>query len=207
MSNEELADVLTRIADLLEIKGEILYKFLAYRKAADSLRNLAENADTLYRQGRLTEIPGVGKAISEKIGELLDTGKLEFLQRLESEVPPSLVDLLEVPDVGPKKAALFWKQAGITTLAELESAARAGSLRQLPGLGERSEARILAGIEALARRGKRLLLGTARPRSAGSSACAACRVWRRWKPPAACAAGAPPSATWTWWRPAATLPR
>jgi DNA polymerase (family 10) len=163
MSNEELADVLTRIADLLEIKGEILYKFLAYRKAADSLRNLAENADTLYRQGRLTEIPGVGKAISEKIGELLDTGKLEFLQRLESEVPPSLVDLLEVPDVGPKKAALFWKQAGITTLAELESAARAGSLRQLPGLGERSEARILAGIEALARRGKRLLLGTARP--------------------------------------------
>ncbi len=163
MNNEELANVFTRIADLLEIKGEIIYKFLAYRKASDSLRNLAENADTLYRQGRLTEIPGVGKAISEKIGELLDTGKLQFLERLEQEVPPSLIDLLQVPDVGPKKAALFWKQGGITTLAELEAAARAGKLRHLPGLGEKSEARILTGIEALARRSKRMLLGTARP--------------------------------------------
>lgn len=163
MNNEELATIFTRIADLLEIKGEIVYKFLAYRKAADSLRNLAENADTLYHQGRLTEIPGVGKAIAEKIGELLDSGKLEFLQRLETEVPPTLIDLLQVPDVGPKKAALFWKQAGITTLAGLEAAARAGTLRSLPGLGEKSEARILSGIEALARRSKRLMLGTALP--------------------------------------------
>ena len=167
INNQELADIFDKIGNLLEIKGEVIYKTLAYRKAADSLRANAAEAATLDEQNRLKEIPGVGKAIAEKIHEILTTGKLEFLERLESEVPPSLVDLLEVPDVGPKKAAMFWKNANITTLAELESAAREGKLRELPGMGEKSEARILDGIEALKRRSTRRLLGNVRPVAMG----------------------------------------
>lgn len=163
MTNQELAEIFERIGGLLEIKGENIYKILAYRRAAESLRNLSENVNAVWRQGRLMEIPGVGKAIADKIDELLTTGRLEFLEKLEQEVPPTLIQLLEVPDVGPKKAALFWKEAGITNLADLEAAARAGRLRHLPGVGEKSEQRILAGIESLARRSDRMLLGTGWP--------------------------------------------
>ncbi|MDT8899129.1 DNA polymerase/3'-5' exonuclease PolX [Thermanaerothrix sp. 4228-RoL] len=163
MTNEELAAVFEHIANLLEIKGENVYRVLSYRRVAESLRTLGQDVHVLRAQGRLQEIPGVGKAIAEKIEELLDTGELGFLKRLEAEVPPSLIDLLQIPDVGPKRAALFWKQAGITTLEALEEAARAGRLRHLPGMGEKSEARILEGIEALRRRSHRLPLGVARP--------------------------------------------
>ncbi|GIV65736.1 MAG: DNA polymerase/3'-5' exonuclease PolX [Bellilinea sp.] len=163
MNNQQLAGIFERIANLLEINGEVVYKTLAYRRAAESLRSYPREAEELYREGKLTEIPGVGKAIAEKIEELLTTGKLGFLERLEQEVPPTLLELLEIPDVGPKKVALFWKQAGITSLMDLESAARDGHLRHLPGIGEKSEKRILAGIEALRRRSKRMLLGTVRP--------------------------------------------
>ena len=114
-------------------------------------------------QGTLTDIPGIGKAIAEKINELLSTGRLEFFERLQTEVPISLVTLLEVPDVGPKKVALFWKSLGITNLAELESAAKEGKLRSLPGMGEKSEAKVMAGIEALKRRSGRVALGKAWP--------------------------------------------
>ena len=163
MTNQQLAATFRLIADLLEIKGEVVYKILAYRKAADSLDSLGQSIHTVWKEGRLTQVDGVGKAIAEKIDELLSTGKLGFLERLSVEVPPSLVDILKVPDVGPKKVALFWKQLGITNLAELEAAARAGKLRGLPGMGEKSESRIIAGIEALARRSTRIPIGRAWP--------------------------------------------
>jgi DNA polymerase (family 10) len=162
-SNHELASIFQKIADLLEIKGELIYKILAYRKAADSLENLGIDASALWQNGKLTEIPGVGKAIAEKIGELLSTGSLEFLNKLEAEVPPTLADVLQVPDLGPKKVALFWKQLGVADLAGLEAAARSGKLQSLPGMGAKSEARILAGIQALARRTGRTPLGKAWP--------------------------------------------
>ncbi|MGB2909236.1 MAG: helix-hairpin-helix domain-containing protein, partial [Anaerolineales bacterium] len=147
-NTQQLADVFDTIADLLEIKGEVIYKTLAYRKAADNLRNLGRDVNEVWREGDLTDIPGIGKAIANKIEELLTTGHLDFLDKLNEEVPTTLVEILQVPDVGPKKAALFWHDAGITTLAELESAARAGSLRDLPGMGIKSETRIITGIEA-----------------------------------------------------------
>jgi DNA polymerase (family 10) len=162
-TNHQLAEIFTRIGDLLEIKGEVIYKILAYRKAADSLENLGRDVNEYWREGKLTEIPGVGKAIAEKIDELLSTGKLGFLEKLESEVPAGLVEVLQVPELGPKKTALFWKQAGVTNLAELEAAARQGRLRSLPGMGEKSEAKILLGIEALGRRTGRIPLGKAWP--------------------------------------------
>lgn len=162
-TNTQLADIFKNIADLMEIKGDVIYKILAYRKAADSLSSLGREASEYWKEGKLTEIPGVGKAISEKIDELFSTGKLGFLNKLEAEVPPSLVDLLQVPDLGPKKAALFWKQLGVTNLEELGAAARAGKLRGLPGMGEKSEAKVLAGIQALSRRSSRIPLWHAWP--------------------------------------------
>ena len=163
MNNREISDTFATIADLLEIKGENIYKILAYRKASDSLINLGRDINDVWREGGLNGIPGVGKAIAEKIDELLSTGKLEFLEKLTAEVPASLAELLQVPDLGPKKVAMFWKQAGITNLVELEQAARAGKLRSLPGMGEKSEGRILAGIESLSRRTDRIPLARAWP--------------------------------------------
>ncbi len=162
-SNQELSGIFYRIADLLEIKGEVIYKVLAYRKAADSLKDLSRSAYDLWQEGRLTDIPGVGKAIAEKIDELFSTGKLDFYENLIREVPPSLADLLQIPDLGPKKIALFWRQLGITDLAGLEAAAKAGKLRDLPGMGAKSEAKIIAGIESLARRTTRTPLWKAWP--------------------------------------------
>ncbi len=163
LTNREIAQVFQNIADLLEIKGEVIYKTLAYRRAAENLVELGRDIKDIWREGQLTEIPGVGKAIAEKIDELLNTGELDFLNRLAEEVPLSLAEMLQVPDLGPKKVKLFWHEAGITNLSDLEAAARAGKLRDLPGMGEKSEAKILSGIESLARRTDRTPLGQAWP--------------------------------------------
>jgi DNA polymerase (family 10) len=163
MNNRELADTFTLIADLSEIKGEIIYKTLAYRKAAESLAALDRDAKECWKEGTLREIPGVGEAIAEKIEELLKTGKLKFLTKLKKEVPPSLAEWLKVPGLGPKKVGLIWKTLKIKTLPQLEKAARAGKLRDLPGMGAKSEAVILAGIESLSRRSGRIPLGRAYP--------------------------------------------
>ena len=161
LTNQELADIFNLIADLLEIKGENIFKVLAYRRAADSLLNLSQPAYDIWKEGKLRELPNIGKAIEDKIGELFTTGNLAFLERLKQEVPVSLVELLQIPGVGKKKVSLFWKALGITTVEELEKAAREGKLRELPGLGAKSEERIIAGIEMLARRSTRIPLGDA----------------------------------------------
>lgn len=140
-----------------------MYKILAYRKAADNLEGYSLDVNQLWKEGKLQEIPGVGKAIAEKIDELLTTGNLEFLEKLENEVPPGLIGLLDVPDLGPKKVSLFWKELGVTNLQELETAARSGKLQNLKGMGAKSEAKVLAGIESLARRTDRIPLGQALP--------------------------------------------
>ncbi|MEW6718800.1 MAG: DNA polymerase/3'-5' exonuclease PolX, partial [Chloroflexota bacterium] len=163
MNNQEVAHIFYTIADLLEIRGEDVYKTRAYRRAADNLNELNQDVNEYWRQGKLTEIPGVGQAIAKKIDELLTHGQLEFLEKLKTEIPMEVVKLLEVPDLGPKRVALIWRELGITSLAELENAASSGRLRDLPGLGSKSEARILAGIQALKRRSDRILLGKAWP--------------------------------------------
>src|SRR6266508_3382754 len=163
MNNRQLADTFTLIANLLEIKGEIIYKTLAYRKAAESLMGLGREASEYWKEGKLEDIPGVGKAIAEKIDELLTTGKLGFLEKLKKEVPEELATWLPVPSLGPKKIATIWKTFGITTLPQLESAAKEGKLRDLPGMGAKSETAILEGIASLSRRSARIPLGHAYP--------------------------------------------
>ncbi len=163
MNNRELSETFTLIANLLEIKGEVIYTTLAYRKAAESLLALAGDVNQLWKDEKLREIPGVGKSIAEKIDELLRTGKLAFLAKLEKEVPAGLAEWLQVSGLGPKKVSLIWKELGITTLQELAAAAKDGKLRTLPGMGEKSEAQILRGIESLSRRSGRIPIGRAWP--------------------------------------------
>jgi len=163
MKNHELAEVFQTIADLLDIRGEVVYKIVAYRRAAERLAELDTDVETLWQTGELTSIPGIGKAIAAKIDEYLRTGELEFLKRLQTEVPPTLREWLQVPGLGPKKIGLVWRELGITTLEELEAAAREGRLRELKGMGARTEANILAGIQALRRRTNRLPLEIAWP--------------------------------------------
>jgi DNA polymerase (family X) len=163
MNNRQLADTFTLIANLLEIKGEIIYKTLAYRKASESLMSLGREASEYWKEGKLEEIPGVGKAIAEKIDELLSAGKLGFLEKLKKEVPEELAGWLQVPGLGPKKIALIWKTLNITALSELETAAKNGQLRDIPGMGSKSENAILEGIASLARRSGRIPLGRAYP--------------------------------------------
>lgn len=162
MKNREIAEIFETIADLLEIKGETIYRVVAYRRAGEVLRSLGRDVNNVWEEGSLESIPGVGKVIAAKIDELLRTDHLEFYEKLTAEVPPGLADVLKVGGGGPKTAARFWRELGITAIDELEQAAKKGKLRQLSGIGERSEARILENIIALKRQHTgRVLLGEA----------------------------------------------
>lgn len=148
MDNNEIAAVFDQIARLMEIKGENLFKIMAYQRASETLRGSYLDFASLSSQ-ELTEIPGIGKALAEKILELNNTGKLAFLEKLEKEVPSSLIELLEIPGLGAKRISLIWKELGIATLDELYEAARSGELHHLPGIGSTTEQRIITGIETL----------------------------------------------------------
>lgn len=147
-----LADLFNRIAILLEIKGEDRFKINAYRRVAESLEKETRDIFELYREGKLMEIPGVGKAIAQKISEILESGKLEFYQRLTSEIPEKLIYLREVPEMGPKRIKTVWEKLGIDSVDKLEQAARQGKLRDLPGFGPKVEQKILDAILAIKER-------------------------------------------------------
>jgi DNA polymerase (family 10) len=163
VNNRQIADTFDTIADLLQIKGEIIHRVLAYRNAAEAIRELPRDIHAIYEDGQLEDIPNVGATLAEKIEELLTTGELEFFNRLTEEVPVTLADVLKVEGVGPKKAKKFWDELGIVTLEQLQEAAAKGELQKLSGMGKKSEDRILAGIESLARRTDRINIGVALP--------------------------------------------
>lgn len=164
MNNSDVAQVFEDIADLLEVKGEQVYRVLAYRRGAEAIKGLGRDINGIWQEAQLEQIPGVGKAIAGKIDELLGTGTLEFYEKLKAEVPLGLLEVLKVGDVGPKKAARFWKELGITSIKQLEAAGKQGKLAELTGMGERSQARILESIQALKRRQTgRITIGTALP--------------------------------------------
>jgi DNA polymerase (family 10) len=163
MGNSEIAQVFSNIADLLDIKGEDWYRVRAYRRAAEAIVQHPENLGTLWEEDRLQEIPGVGKAIATKVDELLRTGQLEFYERLKSEIPDGVLSLLGIPGVGPRTVSLLYHELGLVSIPDVETAARQHKLRDLKGLGAKSEERILDGIQMLYRISGRYLLATALP--------------------------------------------
>src|SRR3954451_13248770 len=158
LTNGDLARVFHEIGDILEVKGEVVFKTVAYHRAADAIGRSPVDLVAAYRSGAPPKIPGVGQAISDKITELVTTGRMAYLERLRSEVPASLVELLRIPGLGPKTVKQLHDELGVLTMADLEVAAREGRVRSVRGLSERTEQLILDGIERLASRPTRLLL-------------------------------------------------
>jgi len=155
MTNWEVAQIFLEIAELLDILGENPFKSRAYRKAARVLQNTSLEVEQLARDGGLEEIPGIGVALEAKIKELVATGKLRYHEELKKKVPQGLREMLHIPGVGAKTVQLLYKNLHITSLEELVAAAREQRLRQLPGIGEKTEEAILKGIESVRQREKR----------------------------------------------------
>lgn len=163
MNNKEMAGLLERIADILQIKDENPFKIKAYRNAAVSIYHLDEDLQYLYKQNRLDQIPGVGKAVKEKIEEVIKTGTCLYYEQLCEEVPPGLMDMLAVPGMGHKTVRLIYEKLGVTTLGELYEVAQKHQLRDIPGMGAKSEEKIIKGIDFLRGMQDKITLGLVLP--------------------------------------------
>ncbi|NLL61534.1 MAG: DNA polymerase/3'-5' exonuclease PolX [Candidatus Atribacteria bacterium] len=163
VKNAELAYIFGNITKILKIQNDNVFKIRAYERVADTLENMPMEAETLYKSGRLNEIPGVGTAIAQKIGELIETGRLEYYEKLKEKIPAGVLELLNIPDIGPRKAKLFYEELGIDSVEKLEKAALAHQLQSLYGMGKKAEENILRGIELYKRREQRSPLGIALP--------------------------------------------
>jgi len=162
MNKKELIAVLEEIGTLLELKGENPFKCRAYYNAARSLEGEEAEPRELLESGRLSEIKGIGKGLQEKITELITTGRLPYYEQLRSEFPDTLLELLKIPGMGPKKVKAVYDKLGIRSVGELEYACNENRLVALEGFGEKSQAKILAGIEMLKRFQGRYLYRQAR---------------------------------------------
>lgn len=163
MRNREVANVLYQMAELLELHADNRFKIIAYGKAARAIESSKEDIEQICREGRLDSIPGVGKAIAQKIEEYLRTGKIQAHQDLLKDTPQGLAELLNVPGLGPKTIFMLHEKLGITNLDELEKAAREHRIRRLPRMGPTSEKNIIKGLERYRKRSTRILLSEAEP--------------------------------------------
>lgn len=163
MKNADVARVLNDIADLLELKGENVFKVRAYQKAARSIEHLPTEVERLVAEDRLKGIPGVGEAIARKTTELVTTGKLQYYEDLKKEFPEGISTLLDIPGVGPKTAMLLSQELGIKTIEDLEAAIREGKVAALPRMGEKTAENILHAVESLRSKDQRIPIGEALP--------------------------------------------
>jgi len=149
VDNHSLARVLHEIADVLEIKGENLFRVRSYRLAGESLQSLTRDVAEMIRRGDdLGRVTGVGPGIAAKLRELVETGRCAYHEELLSEVPRSVLDLLKVPGLGPKGVSLVFRKLDVRSAEDLEAAIADGRFRTLPGMKEKKEARIRQGLEA-----------------------------------------------------------
>src|SRR5205809_901131 len=163
MQNRAIAAMFNDIADMLEIKGESPFRITAYRRAARALEGLTEDVAAIAARSGLEDIPGIGKGTAEKIQEFLRTGTSTYYEELRASLPPGITTLMSVPEVGPKTAMMLYERLGIKTIDELEQACKAGKVRKLPRMGERTEQNILNGIALLRRTKERLPIGQVLP--------------------------------------------
>jgi DNA polymerase (family 10) len=165
MTNQELADIFDHIADILDIQGENPFKVRAYKKAAQTLENLTTQITSVEELEKLGKLPGIGEAITKKIKELLQTGKLNYYEELKKSEYAPLVEFLRIPGVGPKHAKLIYDELKIKTIPELEKAAKEGKLRNLFGLGEKTEENILKGVSQVKKFKERFSLAYIYPKA------------------------------------------
>jgi len=161
MKNRAIAEIFYRIADILELRNEIIFKIRAYRNAASTIESMTTDIESIYNEGELENIKGLGKAIAKKIGEYIETEKLGYLAELEENIHPDLLRMLDIPSLGPKKIMALNKELGIETIDELEKAARDGKIEVLDGFGKTSQDNILKGLKIFSAARGRMLLGDA----------------------------------------------
>lgn len=147
MEKKDIIDVLERIGTMLEIKGENPFKVRAYFSGARTLQTMEEDLGELISSGKLGEVPGIGKALTEKVETLFNTGELEFYDKLVASVPSGLMDLLEVPGLGGKKIKALHEQLGVDSIDSLIKVCQAGEVAKLKGFGEKTQEKILLGIK------------------------------------------------------------
>ncbi|MBI3412847.1 MAG: DNA polymerase/3'-5' exonuclease PolX [Candidatus Aenigmarchaeota archaeon] len=162
MKNAEIAKILYEIADILEMQA-VEFKPRAYRRAAQSIETLQRDITEIWHEEKLRTIPGVGEAIEEKISEYLETGRLPYYEKLKKSLPVDLQSLMAVESLGPKRIGVLYRKLGIKNLDDLEKAAKEHCIEKLDGFGEKSEKKILDGIEFAKGFKGRMLLGTAFP--------------------------------------------
>lgn len=163
MKNFEIAEIFNQIAEFLEIKNENPFRIRAYRKAAQNIESLGQDIEELARKGTLREIPGIGKDLAEKILEIVDTGKLKYYERLKSEVPGIILEMMSIPGIGPKTSALLYNKFKLKSIDQLEKLARSHKICGLPNLKEKTEENIIRGIELVKKGKERMPLGKALP--------------------------------------------
>jgi DNA polymerase (family 10) len=164
MKNSEVAKVFQDIADLLELKGENVFKIRAYQKAARAIEHYPKELKVMIEEGEdLESIPGVGEAIAKKTTELITTGKLGYYENLKAEFPQGITNLLAIPGIGPKTANKLSSELGISSVDELERAINEGRVAKLFRLGEKTADNILHQIQALRRKDQRIPIGEALP--------------------------------------------
>jgi DNA polymerase (family 10) len=147
MDKQQVADILQEIGVFLELKGENPFKTRAYSNAARTIQGLDESLEKLVAEDRLGTIKGIGEALQEKITLLVTTGRLPYYEELKASLPPGLMSLLEIPGLGPKKVKAMHDKLGIHNLEQLEAACKAGKVATLDGFGDKTQAKILEGIE------------------------------------------------------------
>ena len=165
MDNREIAKVLERIGALLEFKGENPFKVRAYHTAARTVSGLPYALEHADVQDTLGRIPGIGEALEKKIRELVQTGRLGYLERLESEISPGVLEMLRIPGLGPRKLRRLVDTFGIGSMGELEYACRENRIKLLKGFGEKSQENLLKGIGMIRRFRGHLLHHNARERA------------------------------------------
>lgn len=158
MNNDKISTTLHQLADLLEFTGANAFRLRAYRNGARVIKDLPESIEVMLARGDdLTKLDGIGKGVATKCKELVETGGLEQLEELLNEVPKTVLDLLRIPKLGPKKAAAIFNELGIATLEDLKDACESGKVRELSGFAEKTEKQILEGIEIAAAANQRIL--------------------------------------------------
>ena len=163
MKNREIADIFEKMADILEFKGEISFKVNAYRKASRVIKDLQEDIEGVWQQGKLRELPGIGDALVKKIDEYLTSGKISKFEEISRDVPAELLNLLNIQNLGPKTLALAHKNLSVNNIQDLLSVISDGSLAQLPGIGEKKVENIQKGIQFFLSAQERISIGKALP--------------------------------------------
>ncbi|MFZ5595789.1 MAG: DNA polymerase/3'-5' exonuclease PolX [Bacillota bacterium] len=167
LHNLEIARCFNELADLLEFRGDDFFKIRAYRQAARVISGLDRRVEDLYREKTLIRVPGIGKNIVAKIGELLEKGSMDKLEKLRAEIPAGLKEIMAVPGIGPKKANLLFESLGVKSLDDLEKAAKDRKVRSLKGMGAKTELDIISSINMIRIRSGKFLLWVARELAAG----------------------------------------